>query len=57
MKWICRLWTETSENGWTSTFATFDTKEEAEEHGRFHVRQIGYGDLNREFEVYEQEAE
>lgn len=50
--WICRTWTETSENGWTSQFDRFDTEEEAREFGYAHNRNIGYSELAREFEVY-----
>ena len=49
--WICRCWTQTV-HGWTSDFATFDTREDAEEHGRIHNSLIQRDDLAREFEVY-----
>lgn len=50
--WICRCWTETSQNGWESDFATFPTREDAEEHGKIHNKHIKSDELSREFEVY-----
>ena len=51
--WICRAWIETKENGWTSDFYRFATKEEAEEFGIMHLEMIDYDEENRSYEVYE----
>lgn len=50
--WICRTWTETSLEGWTSEIERFDTEEEADEHGMKHLRGLLQDELSREFEVY-----
>lgn len=50
--WICRTWTNTVENGWTSEFDRFDTEQEAEEYGRIHNKLIKRDELAREYEIY-----
>lgn len=50
--WVCRCWTETSLEGWTSEFETFDTEQEAIDCGINHNRMLGGDELSREFEVY-----
>lgn len=50
--WICRCWTETSLEGWTSEFESFDTEEEAIEYGKHHNAMLGRYELARDFEVY-----
>lgn len=50
--WICRTWIETVLNGWVSEIDRFDTREEAEDFGRSHNKNIKYDELSRDFEVY-----
>lgn len=50
--WICRTWTETSLDGWTSEFESFETEQEAIDHGRNHNKGIKEDELSREFEIY-----
>lgn len=52
--WICREWTRTALNGWTSEFGTWETKEEAEEMGRIHVSLLRMDEEERDFEVYQE---
>lgn len=51
--WVCRTWIETYA-GWVSEFATFDTENEAIEHGRSHNNNICMGELSRDYEIYKQ---
>ena len=46
------MWTQTSQNGWTSDFETFQTREEAEAMGRTHNSLLERDELAREYEVY-----
>lgn len=50
--WICRTWTETALNGWTSEFDRFDTEEEAYIFGEMHNNMIHEDELDRTYEVY-----
>ncbi len=50
--WICRTWTETSLEGWTSEFESFGTEQEAIDHGRKHNKGVKEDELSREFEIY-----
>ena len=52
MSWICREWTKTAANGWTSEFSEFDTEQEAREHGQIHVNLKRYDEDERDYEVY-----
>lgn len=51
--WICRTWMQTPENGWCSEFDRFDSREEAEEHGKWHVDNINEEEMARDYEVYQ----
>lgn len=51
-KYICRCWTETTLNGFTSYFEEFETEEEANEYGKTFVSLIKSDELTREYEVY-----
>lgn len=57
MNWVCRMWTETTENGWVSDFETFPSEAEAKEMGRIHLSLLGMDELSREYEVYMKEEE
>lgn len=50
--WICRAWTQTSLEGWTSEIERFETEEDANEFGQFHLENIHDDELAREYEVY-----
>ena len=57
MKYICRQWTKDALNGWTSEIDTFNTREEAEQHGETFKRLIRRDDIERGYEVYPQGGE
>ena len=51
--WICRVWTETVEEGFISDIVKFNTEQEADQYGRSAMRQpLGKDEVYREFEVY-----
>lgn len=50
--WICRTWTQRPD-GFTSEFDRFETKEQAEEHGKIFVSLKLHHEISRDFEVYE----
>lgn len=52
--WACRMWIETSENGWVSNTEVFDTREEAEAKGRTFNSMIDHDDLSREYEIFKE---
>lgn len=53
MTWICRQWTKTALDGWTSEFDTFETEAEAKQHGETFVELITRDEDERNYEVYE----
>ena len=50
--YICRTWTKTAADGWTSEFSRFATKDEAFTHGRVFVDNLSFDEEARSFEVY-----
>lgn len=49
--WICRAWTK-EPDGWVSEFDSFETEEEANEHGEIFMRVMKDDGLEHDYEVY-----
>ena len=57
MSWICRIWKETSLDGWTSEIERFKTEKEALEFGRTFIKEINPDELSREYDTWEEAPE
>jgi len=55
-QWLCRTWTK-RDGSWTSEIDRFNTKAEAEDHGKTFVNLIGLDDEERTYEIHEVRAE